>query len=723
VINLPFHHRLRRLVFDMHLPDLTIPGQSGGHLRELGDVATRFDPEALLELFVHARVNSVLFWAKCQYGNFYYDTALGHKHSGLGELDLLGRVLDLAHQRDMVVLAYYSNVWDVSVARVHPEWMMRDAEGNASYERWPRVCLNTPYRELVQAHLRELLSRYAVDGLWMDMLHVLPCYCPQCEAQYRERFGRPMPRHKEGRAWLDLVHFQYEVLGEYIGQARTLVKSLRPDAVFMFNYFGSPYAPPSNGLDATGLLCLSDCGTTEGYTEWHGVQFPSYAARLMRAATHDRPYEVLTSRFIRTWDFTIRPLEQMKFEAFSVVANGGAVGLDDSPYHDGRAEPEVYRRLAEVYSEIEAREPWLLNSEPLYYAGLYHSLKTREVAEMFGEATHDGEGGGFYGFYPEQLEAPADVVLSTQGAFKVMIEGHLPTQFIYDQGLTAEELGRFRVIYMPNVAAVSEDEAELLRMYVKEGGGLVATGATSLYDEWGEQRQNFLLADILGVDFVRRGPFSFNYLQPLPGALGNELGDAPLAHYRPMQEVHLNRLADVVATLTEPIVETGGEVYYHNNQPAPYRRTDVPAVAMSQVGQGRVVYISGEPELNYAVLGHAPYRRLIVRALTWAAGERPGIVPHAPLNTEVAFRRLNGNVILHFLTCWLQKGVAFQARRTAESIEETFPVYDVRVDVPRTVCSAVLVPAGQRLAVQREGERAWVTLPQIRLWETLVLEM
>jgi hypothetical protein len=275
---------------------------------------------------------------------------------------------------------------------------------------------------------------------------------------------------------------------------------------------------------------------------------------------------------------------------------------------------------------------------------------------------------------------------------------------------------------MPNVVAVSEAEAELLRAHVREGGGLVVTGATSLYDEWGEQRENFLLADILGVDHVRRSPFSFNYLQPVPGALGNALGDAPLAHYRPMQEVRLNRPADVAATLTEPLVETGDEVYYHNNQPAPYRRTEVPAIVLSRFGLGRVVYISGEPELNYAVLAHSPYRQLIIRALTWAAGGEPEIVPHAPLNTEVAFRRANGKITLHFLTCWTQKSVAFRTRRSAESMEEMFPVYDIRVDIPASVRSAVLVPQGQSLAIQRDGDHTWVSVPKIQLWETLVLE-
>ena len=202
--------RIRRLFFDMHLPDWTVPGQSGSSLNELRDVASRFDPERIVSLLDSAHVNCVVFFAKCQYGNFYYNTSLGHKHTGLGDLDLLGRIVDLAHQRDIAVMAYYSNCWDVNMAREHPDWMMQDAAGGITYRRWPRLCLNSPYRQMVHAHLRELFTRYELDGLWLDMLHVLPCYCPRCQAAYAQKFNRSMPIEKKGKEWIDLVHFQYD---------------------------------------------------------------------------------------------------------------------------------------------------------------------------------------------------------------------------------------------------------------------------------------------------------------------------------------------------------------------------------------------------------------------------------------------------------------------------------------------------------------------------------
>ena len=152
-----------------------------------------------------------------------------------------------------------------------------------------------------------------------------------------------------------------------------------------------------------------------------------------------------------------------------------------------------------------------------------------------------------------------------------------------------------------------------------QGGGLVASGAISLYDEWGKQRSNFALADLFGVDYISHSPYSFAYIRAVDDDNVLGLDGAPLPHYRPLLQVKPNKTVQVAAVLVEPLIETTGELYYHNNKPAPYRATDVPAIVLTRFGAGRVVYFSGEPGLNYAVLGDPHYRHLIHRAMQWAA--------------------------------------------------------------------------------------------------------
>ena len=73
---------------------------------------------------------------------------------------------------------------------------------------------------------------------------------------------------------------------------------------------------------------------------------------------------------------------------------------------------------------------------------------------------------------------------------------------------------RFKVLILPNIAALSDAQCEQLRDYVKRGGSIVATYETSLYDEWGKKRKDFGLADLFGASFTGKteGPMRNSYL-------------------------------------------------------------------------------------------------------------------------------------------------------------------------------------------------------------------
>ena len=73
-----------------------------------------------------------------------------------------------------------------------------------------------------------------------------------------------------------------------------------------------------------------------------------------------------------------------------------------------------------------------------------------------------------------------------------------------------------KLLILPNVAVLSDEQCDQLRAYSsQQGGSLLATYETSLYDEVGDQRQDFGLADLFGVHFKRQlpGPMKNSYLR------------------------------------------------------------------------------------------------------------------------------------------------------------------------------------------------------------------
>lgn len=79
-------------------------------------------------------------------------------------------------------------------------------------------------------------------------------------------------------------------------------------------------------------------------------------------------------------------------------------------------------------------------------------------------------------------------------------------------------------------AESAESESQTIREFAQKGGAVVATGATSLYDEWGDPRPDFALADLFGAhapssDFGLTQPSQDNsYLRLLPERRGNVWG-------------------------------------------------------------------------------------------------------------------------------------------------------------------------------------------------------
>ena len=59
--------------------------------------------------------------------------------------------------------------------------------------------------------------------------------------------------------------------------------------------------------------------------------------------------------------------------------------------------------------------------------------------------------------------------------------------------------GVLAILVLPDLAALSDRQCASIRRFVERGGHLVATGRTSLHDEWGQPRPDYALGDLLGV--------------------------------------------------------------------------------------------------------------------------------------------------------------------------------------------------------------------------------
>src|SRR5262249_29014216 len=132
-----------------------------------------------------------------------------------------------------------------------------------------------------------------------------------------------------------------------------------------------------------------------------------------------------------------------------------------------------------IYDWHYRHERYLRNERSLARVALLHSEQT--------ETFHGGVADG---------DRSADHVL---GMYHALVEARIPFDLVHEALLTPERLDPYKVLVLADAAALSDAQCAAIRQYVGRGGSVVATFATSLFDEEGKRRPDFGLADVLGV--------------------------------------------------------------------------------------------------------------------------------------------------------------------------------------------------------------------------------
>jgi hypothetical protein len=115
---------------------------------------------------------------------------------------------------------------------------------------------------------------------------------------------------------------------------------------------------------------------------------------------------------------------------------------------------------------------------------------------------------------------------NAKGFYQALIERHVPFQVIATHDLRPDALRRFKVLLLPNVERLSDEQIAAIRGFHAGGGGVVSTYRTGIARLDGSLREALPLADLAGV----AGPFG---VASLPPGKGFELGAvAVISHSR-----------------------------------------------------------------------------------------------------------------------------------------------------------------------------------------------
>jgi hypothetical protein len=72
---------------------------------------------------------------------------------------------------------------------------------------------------------------------------------------------------------------------------------------------------------------------------------------------------------------------------------------------------------------------------------------------------------------------------TTQGIYERCCRADFAFDFVHEDRLEPERLGKYRALLLPNIAMLSDRQCRQIRDYVRAGGSIMASFETGLYDE------------------------------------------------------------------------------------------------------------------------------------------------------------------------------------------------------------------------------------------------
>ncbi|MDF9844541.1 MULTISPECIES: alpha-amylase family protein [unclassified Paenibacillus] len=659
--------RFRQVHLDFHTSE-AIPG--------IGKDFSRAQFQSMLR---SGHVDSITVFSKCHHGWAYHPSEANEIHPHL-DFDLLGEMIEAAHEIGVRTPVYLSAGLDEKLARRHPEWLIRDPEDRTRWVKdfmtpgYHEFCLGTPYLDILLAQLHEVVGRYDADGIFLDIVGARKCRCQYCVAALRAD-GKD-PRDEAAVAALGEQTYL-----NYARRVRETIDSVKPGLPVYHN----------NGHQQRGRRDLVHVNThleleslpTGGWGYDHFPLSARYAQPL------GLEFLGMTGKFHTSWgEFGgYKHPNALRYEAALSLAHGAKCSIGDQLHPSGLMDEATYALIGAAYAEVEAKEPWC--------SGV---TSVADIAVLSLEAAREACPGG------QALKGARN--LADAGAVRILTEGH----YLYDIVDTDSDWSAYKVLVLPDEVPVWPELAAAVEAFTAGGGKVLATGRSGL----NPAGDAFALE--LGVNWLGTNVYRPSYFRPhfTPGALQ----PASFVMYGEGQLVELNG-GNSLGHLENPYFNR--DVFtFCSHQHTPGAREDN-GPAMVESGGG--IYIAWDVFSEYADGGHLILKEMVLHALSRLLPQ-PALRTSLPARgiTTLQYQQAERRYVNHLLYA----APALKGR--IEVIEDIVPLRDVSVSLRLPSAAAVkrvyLAPAMTELpfTADQDGGITY-TVPRLENHQMAVLEL
>jgi hypothetical protein len=609
---------------------------------------------------------------------------------------------EAAHRDGLIVLASVDSAsFGDDVWKAHPEWAARTQAGQpvrADSQYVP--CVNSPYLEqYLHPIFQEILSRARPEGIlgkhWEGLGRNTICFCDSCARIFRQVAGKALPKTVDWSdpAYRDWIRWNYarrlEIwdlnnrVTKAAGGANCLwigmnAAALIPQSMTFRNTSEIAKRTPLliiEGLsrdDATGGFWQnSDDGRYfNGLGDWKNVVVESTAM-----------YQRGSTSFIRV----STPPAEARLWMLSGIAGGF------QPKYEGPLPNSADRRMYQIPGPLmlwhKRNEAYLVNRTPVATVGVVWSQSSSD----------------FYGRDAAAILAETPY----RGMLRALYHSRIPAVPV-DINHIEREAEHLAALVLPNIGSMSDEQCAAVTRFVERGGGLIATGVTSIYDTDGEPRADFGLASILGAHLQGPAPDRMFAMTADPDAGGGRgagrrgagvggragRGGGRAGRGRSIFNSYLRLRPELRATMSGPhkpnephesgsrhpalagfeatdVIPFGGVLvpsfradsdrsvlctYVPSFPTLPtdavwmrVERTDIPGLIVGSSGKGKVAFMPADLDRLYGADPLPDHGRLLGNLLRWIAGDNVPITVEGTGTVGVYLYRQERRLVLHLV--------------------------------------------------------------------------
>jgi len=456
-----------------------------------------FDAEKMAETMVDMHANTLRIGTSgkyCMIPGIEFVT-----HPELGERDILAECIAACKPHGIRVVAYIATEHAVPTEIIEnhrPEWAQW-VNPNGDIYRFRNqgggtvttLCWNTPYRDAFIGLVRKVVSEYDVDGMYFDTwraTYFYPppyvCYCPGCRKGFKEAEGLELPYKPDINDYtpeeLSIIEryrkWRSEELVALFNETKKIIKSYK-DIPMIYNT-----GHASRIFDQDRRIVEG----SDAFLYERGKSMLERAEGISLAVSHGMSVWPYIGGY-DGWQRVVHNKLELQQEIFTTAAFGGAPILAQFYYWVNEPAPEGRKPVKDAFRILEENEKYISGFYPLKYCAVVWNDK-------------DPPGHVVKSFLWE-----TDARKCTLGAFAACIYNHIQTTSILKENLNDSEfLNQYKVLYLPDICYLSDAQISAIESFVRNGGGLVMTYGTSLYDEKGKKRTNFALGRLAGIQYV-----------------------------------------------------------------------------------------------------------------------------------------------------------------------------------------------------------------------------